>query len=174
MIIRGGAQALHAALSLVAAMPPQAAPPAHRDPREHQTNSSVYRSTSTRYNRLIDCAHSPLCAIQHHRANVLTEVLTRFIIKVRQNVDIEPSSSVCVLDAPRYAAGVSERAAAVACIVSAIRGPHQEADERLHGLVQTAETANSKGQPEDAQFRDFKAPWSRMEAVDGNAEETVH
>lgn len=67
------------------------------------------------------------------------------------HVDFEsPSSPVRVLDAPRHACGVPERATAAAGFFAAIRGTHQEAHERVYGLVQAAEAPDRQRQPQNA------------------------
>lgn len=80
---RGGAQALHARPPLAALTPPHSPPSARRHRHERRTDSPVHRPTSTRYNHLLVCAHSPHCAIQHHRAHALIEVLTLSLFSIR-------------------------------------------------------------------------------------------
>ncbi len=53
-------------------------------------------------------------------------------------------------------------------------GAHQEAHERLHGLVQDETAPDSAGEPKNAQLRDLKTAGLRVEAVDGEREAAVH
>ena len=52
--------------------------------------------------------------------------------------------------------------------------PHQEADERLHGVVEGAEEEDGAGEPQDAQLGDLEEVGGGVEGADRGREEAVH
>ena len=52
--------------------------------------------------------------------------------------------------------------------------PHQEADERLHGLVSGSEEKDGQRESQNAQLRDFQTLRGGLEAAHGAREEAIH
>ena len=53
-------------------------------------------------------------------------------------------------------------------------GSHQEADERLHGVVPRPEAEDGSGEPEDAQLGDLEETWRGLEVALRFGQEAVH